>query len=121
MSSPFTDGSTVIFGVPDSPLSAGIIESINFSKNSKVTKIYDANGQPTGKTVTVDFGEYSAKVQLGSNVTGTTGPTINIGTILNTLNNSHSVMVVKASAVYTQGAYAYQSIEAIDQVNSVSV
>ena len=117
MSTSFTDGSAVIFGIPDSPITAGILESVNFSKNSKVTRIYDANGIPTGKTVTVDFGEYTAKVQLSSS----TGPSMNIGTTMNTLNNTHSVMIVKASSVYTQGAYAYQNIEAVDQVNSVTV
>ena len=113
----FTDGSTVTFGVPDSPLAAGIAESVNYTKNTKVVRIYDANGVPTGKTVTTDFGEYTAKIQL----TSTTGPTINNGSTLNVMNNAHTVMVVKAGGVYTQGAYAYQNIEAVDQVNSITV
>ena len=70
-----------------------------------------------GKTVVLDFGEFTAKIQL----TSANGPTINNGSTLNVANNTHSVMVVKAGAVYTQGAYAYQNIEGIDQVNSITV
>ena len=55
------------------------------------------------------------------NFTSTTGPTINNGTTLNVMNNTHTVMVVKAGGVYTQGAYAYQNIEGVDQVNSITV
>lgn len=114
--SPFTDGSIVTFGVPDSPVGTAIAESVTYTKNSKVVKIYDALGQPTGKTVTSDFGEYVAKLQL----TSVTGPTVNIGSVLNVMNSTHQVMVTKASASYTQGAYAYQSVDATDQVNSVT-
>lgn len=117
MATLFTDGSTVTFGVPDSPYASGIAESVNYTKNTKVTKIYDATGYPTGKTVVLDFGEWTAKIQL----TSTTGPTINNGTTLNVANNAHTVMVVKAGAVYTQGGYAYQNVEGIDQVNSITV
>ena len=113
----FTDGSAVTFGIPDSPYSSGIAESVNYTKNTKVVRIYDANGVPTGKTVTTDFGEFTAKIQL----TSTTGPTINNGTTLNVMNNTHTVMIVKAGGVYVQGGYAYQNVEGIDQVNSITV
>ena len=117
MATLFTDGSVVTFGVPDSPYSSAIAESVNYTKNTKVVRIYDATGYPTGKTVVLDFGEFTAKMQL----TSTTGPTINNGTTLNVMNNTHTVMVVKAGSVYTQGAYAYQNIEGVDQVNSITV
>ena len=98
-------------------MAAGIAESITYTKNTKVVRIYDANGVPTGKTVTTDFGEAQGKVQL----TSTTGPTMNNGTTINIMNNAHTIMIVKVSGVYTQGGYAYQNFEGVDQVNSITV
>jgi hypothetical protein len=116
MSTLFTDGSTVTFGIGDSPIGTAIIESERIDRNTTVTKIRDANGFPTGKTVVRDFDELTLKLQL----TGATGPSIANGYIITLSGDGKSYMVTKASAVYTQGQYAYQDITATIQVASIS-
>jgi len=119
MATLFTDGSTVTFGIPDSPITGlGILESHNYTKSGRVTEIRDATGYPTGKTVVVDFGQLSSKVQL----TSANGPVATIGQVLTGLlgASARSFMIVKASAAYTQGVYAYQNIEGVEQISTIT-
>lgn len=115
MSTLFTEGSTVTFGINDSPIGNAIVESEQIKRGARTTMIHDANGFPTGKTVVRDFDTVTLKLQL----TGAVGPSIAIGNTI-TLGDGKVYMVTEASAVYTQGAYAYQNIVATINVASIT-
>lgn len=116
MATLFTEGSTVTFGINDSPIGNAIVESETIKRGSRVTMIHDANGFPTGKTVVRDFDTVTLKLQL----TGVAGPSLSIGSTITLTGDAKVYMVTEASAVYTQGAYAYQNVVATINVASIT-
>lgn len=108
----FQDGTNSTFGVPDSPVTNGIAESIQITEHSEVVILKDAKGIAVGKTIVPQLATMTAKVQL----TGVNGPVYALGDVV-TLGFG-GFNVTEASAAYSQGGYAYQNISGTETLES---
>jgi hypothetical protein len=111
-----TQDGTQVFGIAASPVTINsvtyILEDIKLAAPSRTVKINNPDGTPLGQAIVPEALTLTGKLQLASSSTA-------IPTVGQTTSSINSVTyyIQTVGQAYTQGAYGYVDITAIQKLN----